>query len=280
MNSTLPLLRVHTLGRLELTLNDVPLPPRTSRKAEALLVYLACTGIVQPREHLADLLYEERSQDQSLADLRVTLNRLGKDLAPYLTITRRTIALRPGTYWLDVSELESAFRNLKAIHSQPSDFARLAPSLEAALMLYKGDFLAGFHIREAINFEQWVLTEQSRFQVHLAGLLDYLSDGFLTQGQHRAGISYAARLVQLDALSEDAQRRLMRLLAYSGQRGAALAQYESCRRVLTSELNISPEPETTMLYHQIRRGELGLMQDRDSASPSRNAKAGLRVSHF
>ena len=48
----------------------------------------------------------------------------------------------------------------------------------------------------------------------------------------------------------------MRALALGGQRSAALAQYEACRRLLADELGVEPAPETTALYEQIRRGTL------------------------
>jgi DNA-binding SARP family transcriptional activator len=50
---------------------------------------------------------------------------------------------------------------------------------------------------------------------------------------------------------------MMRLLAYTGQRSAALFQYEICRRVLAGELGVEPDAETTALYEQIRTGRLG-----------------------
>jgi predicted ATPase len=50
----------------------------------------------------------------------------------------------------------------------------------------------------------------------------------------------------------------MRLLMLSGQRGTALAQYETCRRLLAEELGVEPAAETTKLYEQIRDGELGV----------------------
>ena len=46
----------------------------------------------------------------------------------------------------------------------------------------------------------------------------------------------------------------MRLLARTGQRSAALAQYQTCRRVLAADLGSEPLPETTALYEQLRRG--------------------------
>ena len=45
----------------------------------------------------------------------------------------------------------------------------------------------------------------------------------------------------------------MLLLARSGQRSAALAQFETCRRVLREQLGVEPARETTALYERIKR---------------------------
>jgi predicted ATPase len=44
----------------------------------------------------------------------------------------------------------------------------------------------------------------------------------------------------------------MRLLARTGQRSAALVQYEACRRVLANELGVEPAEDTRRLYRRIR----------------------------
>ena len=44
----------------------------------------------------------------------------------------------------------------------------------------------------------------------------------------------------------------MTALAGCGQRNAALAQYQVCRRRLVRELGLEPSPETTALYEQIQ----------------------------
>ena len=54
--------------------------------------------------------------------------------------------------------------------------------------------------------------------------------------------------------AKQSHRQLMRVLARSGQRSAALVQYATCRRVLAEELGVEPEEETTTLYEQIQRG--------------------------
>jgi DNA-binding SARP family transcriptional activator len=47
----------------------------------------------------------------------------------------------------------------------------------------------------------------------------------------------------------------MRVLALNGQRSAAMAQYETCRRILTREMGVEPTQETMALYERIRAGE-------------------------
>jgi hypothetical protein len=88
-------LTISTLGGLSIRLDGEPVTGLASRKVEALLIYLACTGRPQPREVVAEMLWEERSQSQALSNLRVVLSSLRKHLAPYVTITRDTVALNP-----------------------------------------------------------------------------------------------------------------------------------------------------------------------------------------
>src|SRR4029079_17377356 len=57
-----------------------------------------------------------------------------------------------------------------------------------------------------------------------------------------------------DPTREEAHRQLMLLLTLSGQRGAALAQYETCRRALNDELGLDPDTETEALYRRILDG--------------------------
>ena len=101
-------LKIFTLGGLSIQRGAIPLSGFASRKVEALLVYLACTKYPQPREVLADLLWDERSQDRAMGNLRVVLTSLRKQLAPYVTITRDSVELNPeAKSWLDAAEMEA-----------------------------------------------------------------------------------------------------------------------------------------------------------------------------
>jgi predicted ATPase len=63
------------------------------------------------------------------------------------------------------------------------------------------------------------------------------------------------RQLELDPWREEAHRQVMRVLAANGDRSAALAQYETCRRILAKELGVEPSAETQKLYEQIRQGK-------------------------
>jgi WD40 repeat protein/DNA-binding SARP family transcriptional activator len=251
------LLEISLLGGLTLKRGGLPVTALASRKAEALLVYLLCTGRAHAREVLADLLWDDRSQSQALANLRVLLTSLRQVLGPYVTITRQAVAFNPNNpYWLDVAELEQGVAAARTQSQGGSLSHEAAAQLAQALALYRGDFLLGFYLRDSQSFEEWLVTERERLRLKAFEALHDLVAGYLNLGEYPAGIEQAGRLLQLDSLQEEAHRQLMRLLVYSGQRNAALAQYDACRRILADELGVDPTPETTALYERIRAGEL------------------------
>jgi DNA-binding SARP family transcriptional activator len=73
------------------------------------------------------------------------------------------------------------------------------------------------------------------------------------RGMLESGIGAGLRLLRQDPLREDVHRYVMRLYASAGQRQLAIRQYDYCRDLLASELDISPMPETEALHQQILR---------------------------
>jgi DNA-binding SARP family transcriptional activator len=64
-------LEIYILGGVRILRGGEAVVGLSQRKAEALLVYPASTRRAQPREVLADLLWDELPQSQLLAYLRV-----------------------------------------------------------------------------------------------------------------------------------------------------------------------------------------------------------------
>src|SRR5579871_2517347 len=100
-------LRIKTFGGLAIQYDEAGVVRFPTHKAEALLVYLASTRRPYPREMLADLLWEERSQSVALSNLRPILTSLRQQVAPYVSITRQTVAFNlDSAWWLDAVELQ------------------------------------------------------------------------------------------------------------------------------------------------------------------------------
>lgn len=232
-------LSIRTFGAFTVALGGQAQPIHfATHTVAALLVYLACQGRPLGRDELAELLWPERTQEQSRMNLRVALHRLRSQIDHYLLITRQTLALNPDA----------------VVDFDARQFERYlaAGQLEAAVALYRSDFLDGFYLDGSPAFEQWALLERERLRNLALAAWQQLVDRAATAGQLERATAYARRLLQLDPLHEPTHRQLMRVLAHAGQRSAALAQYETCRQLLTAELDVPPDEATTVLYQQIR----------------------------
>jgi DNA-binding SARP family transcriptional activator/predicted ATPase len=245
-------LKLALLGNVEICRDGAPVTRFRTSKNLALLCYLAVTGRAHSRADLAGLLWGELPEANAHNHLRKALTNLRQLVGPYLSITRQSVAFNhAGAYWLDVELFEAGLRGV----SPEADIEGLGEAVE----LYRGDFLEGLYVRGALAFEEWVLAERARLRELALDALHTLAVHHTRRGHtgHAAAMDYTTRLLAMEPWREEAHRGLMLLLAREGERGAALAQYQTCRQVLADELGVEPAPETADLYQRIRDGELG-----------------------
>ncbi|MEM7131249.1 MAG: BTAD domain-containing putative transcriptional regulator [Chloroflexota bacterium] len=237
------------LGPPDVTIDGVPLPRQLMRKACALLYYLAVTGEVQSREAVADLLWPQMTTGQALKNLRTTLPELRKYVGDYLTATRQTIGIKSqSAYHLDVNQLHAGFTN--GVPERPIE------ELLATAQIYRGEFLQGFYVRNASTFDEWVHYQRVQLQAIVIKGLSSLAERCLVEHLYELGLEATAQLLELEPWLESGHRQQMQLLVASGQRGAALKQYETCCKILATEFGLEPAAETVSLYQQIRSGDL------------------------
>ena len=246
-NSMAETLELALLGNPEVRLAGQPLTRFRSVKVSALLYYLATTRRPQPRTVLAGLFWGDVDEYYARRNFSRTLSDLAQFVGDHLLIERQTVAFaRNQPYSLDVESVDNAATLLPT----PQSIAMLT----TAVNCYRGDFLDGFYVQDAPAFEQWVLTERTRLRTGALQLLQRLAHYFTEQGELTQAMNYARRILQLELWHEEAHRQLMLLLAQSGQRSAALAQFELCRQSLHSELAVEPDATTLALVAQIRAG--------------------------
>ena len=240
-------LKLTLLGRPQVLLDDQPIPDLNSSKAQALLFYLAVTRQRHSRQELAGLLWSDKTEERARNNLRVEITRVRPLLAEYLDIQRPSLRLRSSTGV--VCDVTSFLELVEA--SQPT-----LRQLQTAVDLYQGDFLEDFNLPDALLFDEWAQERRAYFREHVLEALYQITEYHGHQKNYRAGIEAARRLLDLEPWLEKAHRQLMWMLAKSGDRAAALVQYESCYELLAEELGVEPEAETIELYEQIKSGEI------------------------
>ena len=266
------ILRLNLLGTPQLSLDSQPLIGFSTNKAQALLFYLAVTRKAYSRDQIATLLWEGMTDAQAKKNLRAVLPELRQLVGDYLRIDRQTIAFLPeSNYWLDVEIVRRALS-----HGQESgDLA----AHQAALDLYTGEFLSGFHVHKAPAFDGWVLEQREQLHMLVVAALAEMVNELALATDYAAARIANQRLLSLEPWSEPGHRQQMLLLALMGERSAALAQYESCQRILADEFGVAPLAETTALYEQIRRGEMGLPTAAGWAGTQGAVQQALRNQH-
>ncbi len=247
-------LKLRLLGSptVELDTSFVEVKPR---KALAILIYLACTGQRQSRDTLATLFWSESGQSQARASLRRRLSELDQTLGGTWLRTDLdavTLADVPGLQ-VDVAEFDAHLAACTRHGHAPHEVCQqcLEP-LVAAAELYHGDFLAGFSLADCPEFDDWQFFEAEERRLHFSGVLQRLVLLCRQNDDYESAILFARRRLSLDPLHEPAHRTLMQLYDETGQRSAALRQYELCVRALDAELGVQPEEETTNLHQSIR----------------------------
>ena len=247
------ILRLTLLGSPQVLLGDQPVTAFATYKAQALLFYLAVSGQPHSRDALATLLWEGMTDAQAKKNLRTVLPDLRSLLGEYLQIDRQTAAFRRASpYWLDVESLRDTLTPGRLWESGTDSLT----ARQAAVDLYRGEFLVGFHIQNAPAFDAWILEQREQLHLLLVTALDRLVSDYSRAGEYPAALTANRRLLGMEPGSEPVHRQQMSLLAQTGERAAALAQYESCRRILQAEFGVEPLAETTALYAQIRTGEM------------------------
>jgi DNA-binding SARP family transcriptional activator len=252
-------------GGFDITLDNQPVAGLKSDKVRALLAYLA-VEVNRPhrREALAGLLWPDSPDRAALNSLRNALANLRQALddlhaaPPFFLIARDTIRFNPAAdYRLDVMEFErqmAACRLLADGKPPVGDTEKSQAAvdrLQSAVALYRGPFFAGFSVNAA-PFEEWALYRREQLQRQAALALASLTAHHAACGAHALAQEYARQQLRLEPFDEAAHCQLMRSLAAAGQRNAALAQYEACRRLLAAELGVEPARETTALCEAIR----------------------------
>lgn len=243
-------LDIRLLGPPEILVDGHPLEVDT-RKAIALLAYLAVESS-STRDGLAALFWRDSDAERARATLRRTLSALRTAAgASTVEADRLRVNLRPGVT-SDVAEFKDAVDATGHHGHDPIDVCpECIPDLRRATSLYRGDFLEGFSVRDAPEFEDWVRITAEHLRLRAGEAFNRLASALAAEGDYPGAIIAIARWIELNPLHEPAHRQLMLFQAWAGDRPGAVEAYRRCVAILGEELEVSPLEETTELYEAI-----------------------------
>ncbi len=222
-----------------------------TRKALATLVYLLVEGGTHRRDKLVALFWPESDEQAGRATLRSTLARLREGLGEadghaHLLVERDAVGFDfASDFDLDLSELQQAYDAARTTRREPTTGGErrdLIERLQRGAATWRGEFLDGFLLREAPDFDDWVGTQREVWRRRAEVVLDRLSLLQAEGGSTAGALETVGRWLRLNPLEERAHRRVIQLHLAAGDRGAAMRAYETCRAVLLDELGVRPEP--------------------------------------
>jgi DNA-binding SARP family transcriptional activator len=230
-----------TLGPIEVTLDGGPAPSELLwRKNLALLIYLARSPRrTRTRDHLVGLLWGDRSETaarHSLSEaLRVIRRHAGE--AAVETVGGQ-VRLAPGVVEVDVEHLEALAE---------------AEQWEQAAELLAGEFLEGFSVPGASEFEDWLAAERESWRRRGVDVLVRGAEVLAQSGRTQEASALAGRALSLDSTSERALGSSLRCLSLLGDRSGALELFERFQARLKEDVGSEPGEETRALVERIRR---------------------------
>lgn len=177
----------------------------------------------------------------ALGNLRSRLH--GRDGQHVEILTKVGDVYRPVPDELDADIWQ--FQHALAVASRGDDAAPRA--LARAVDLYRGDFAAGLYswaepVREDLH------RRALDAHVRLAEIRD-------ENGDSQAAIHVLEHAITLDPVAEDLYRRMIRLLARTGQRDGAGRHWDQLQGRL-ADINTEPDPATTALIRQVQAGRI------------------------
>jgi DNA-binding SARP family transcriptional activator/tetratricopeptide (TPR) repeat protein len=222
------MLHVRLLGELQIEVDGRAIEPPASRRARALLAWLALHPGEHARGSVAARFWPDVLDTSARASLRSAAWTLRRELGPAgedaLSAGRDRIGVTCET---DLAQFEAHIASGR---------------LQDAVELCDGPLLADLD-------DDWVLEARDEHAERLGSALARLA---IAAASPQESVAWARRRLTLDPLDEEAARDLMRRLTAAGDRAGALAVYERLSDRLRTGLGLAPSADTRALAAGVR----------------------------
>jgi two-component SAPR family response regulator len=122
--------------------------------------------------------------------------------------------------------------------------AKKKSALQTVIQIYRGAYLPDVN-------ETWVVADRQKYLEMYLKSIEELVRIALAEKDFSKALDYCQQGLKEDICNEEIYRLTMEIHAALGNKAAISKQYETCRKVLRSELNTKPSPQTTSLYEKL-----------------------------
>ncbi len=249
-------LAINMLGSVEVFRDPSGMEKEAWRLSKALhiLCYLCSRRNHRaPKETLVDLFWSEANDDTVAKNFHPTISHLRKALNSGQVMKKDFVLYREGAYvlnsqyryQLDTEEFERLLgeaREARRIGGADGS----AELLAEAIKLYRGDFLEEFYYN-------WIEELQSYYRDLYLDALKELIAHYSAKNGHDSVIRYGQMFLARDPYQEDVHCHVMEASVQSGNRAAAIDQFDGLRKMLRRELGVDPLPATIAKYEALIR---------------------------
>ena len=215
-------------------------------KRVAILAYLAVVGRANPlsREKLLAMFWPEASDARARNALNQFVFVLRRGLGSSIIVSEGTeaLSLAPESLWCDAVEFEELLER---------------GEYEAALDLYTGEFLEGFHLDGCPTFERWLDAHRDRLRDRALKAALHLAGGSEDAGNPAGALPWYYRARELAPFDEALLRRMLNTLVQVGDESGAVREFDVFARRMSGELRMGPSRQLRELVHRIQERKAG-----------------------
>ncbi|MEO8623106.1 MAG: BTAD domain-containing putative transcriptional regulator, partial [bacterium] len=232
-------LQLKLFGGLSLVDTETGAVRVTRRHRLAALAILASADGPVPRERMLALLWPDSSDEGGRHSLGQVLYGLRQDLGLVELVGGATdLTLQRGALECDLWSFRRAISAL--------DHA-------AALDVYAGPFLDGIHLPGADLFERWCDEERAVLARQARGSMEALATGAESRGDAAESVRWWRQLAAADPISSRVALALMRALANTGDRAAAIQHARVHQALVRAELEVDADASVHAFAEELRR---------------------------
>jgi ATP/maltotriose-dependent transcriptional regulator MalT/DNA-binding SARP family transcriptional activator len=224
----------------------------TTKRARDILCFIASRRHRRAsKDTIIDTFWGESDFEAVEKNFHPTVSHIRKALNSNQPLKQNFLLYRDGdyqlspnfSYYIDTEEFDRLVAEGETAR-RAREFDRCIASYEAAIAVYRGDFMQGC-------YDDWVEEQRSYYREQHLRMLEALAAVAQKTQDWTRSLHLAQEILRNDPFREDVHCMMMRAHAGQGNRHAVKEQYATLSKLLKKELGVEPAPETQKVYREL-----------------------------